>query len=103
MAGELSPAWLDARLQDGPEALSQRTRDFIADEAEDDGLPARLARAARRALARAVANPADRGSALDLLAADALVTLALAAQVEVDPEGLPGFAAAIRRAEEAGP
>ncbi len=100
MADQLTGAWLEARLEDGPEVLSRRTREFIAAEPKGDDLSSRLARAARRALARAVAHPADRDSALDLLAADALVTLALAARVESEPEGLAAFAAAIRRAEE---
>ena len=101
MAGELIAAdWLEARLADGPAALSARTREFIAAAAPVEPFPERLVEAGRAALARAIAAPADRRSALDLLAADALVTLALAAQAELDPARLAAFARSIRRSEE---
>jgi hypothetical protein len=40
----------------------------------------------------------DRSVALDLLAADALVTLALLAQAQRNPAGLASFAAEVLRA-----
>jgi hypothetical protein len=43
-----------------------------------------------------------RGVALDLLAADALVTLALAAQVESAPSDLARFARRLRQSSENG-
>jgi hypothetical protein len=57
-------------------------------------LPERLAAAGRRALALVERGPGDRASALDLLAADALITLALLAQAEQAPAGLAAFARA---------
>jgi hypothetical protein len=97
MAGELNPeSWLEARLEESPADLAARTREFIG-RAGGGPLPDRLARASRLALARAVGHPHDRAAALDLLAADALVTLALAAQVEADPEGVAAFAGRLRR------
>jgi hypothetical protein len=56
-----------------------------------------LAAAARAALDQALASSGGRAVALDLLAADALVTLALLAQVEQAPERLDGFAASMLR------
>jgi hypothetical protein len=64
-------------------------------------LPERLAAAGRRALALVEASPGDRASALDLLAADALVTLALLAQAETAPAALAAFARAELRAASA--
>ena len=60
-------------------------------------LPAALAAAGRRALDQVLARAGDRTVALDLLAADALVTLALLAQAQKSPERLGEFAAAVLR------
>ncbi|MGE0555883.1 MAG: hypothetical protein AB7R55_20830 [Gemmatimonadales bacterium] len=97
MAGELTlDRWLGDRLAETPEELAERTREFLA-AAGAGPLPERLAAAGRLALARATERSAGRGGALDLLAADALVTLALAAQVETDPAELEALAARLRR------
>jgi len=56
-----------------------------------------LAAAARAALDQALASSGGRAVALDLLAADALVTLALLAQAEQAPQRLDGFAASMLR------
>jgi hypothetical protein len=66
--------------------------------AEPDSItPEALARSGRRALDRVLARAGDRSVALDLLAADALVTLALLAQAQSSPERLGDFAAAVLR------
>ena len=51
-----------------------------------------LAAAAAEALEEGVAHPGDRSVALELLSADALITLALLSRAEENPEGLAGFA-----------
>ena len=51
-----------------------------------------LAAAAAAALEEVVAHPGDRSVALELLSADALITLALLSRAEENPEGLAGFA-----------
>lgn len=56
-----------------------------------------LAAAGQAALDRVVAHPGDRSVALDLLAADALITLALLAQAEAAPERLEEFASSVLR------
>lgn len=57
-----------------------------------DALAERLAGAARSALTAAAAQSGGRAAALDLLAADALVTLALLRQAEEEPAMLQAFA-----------
>ncbi|MBX3147092.1 MAG: hypothetical protein KF785_10020 [Gemmatimonadales bacterium] len=96
MAAQLSQAWLDAQLAGAPEELVARTREFIRGQGGAVTAEA-LARAGDAALATAMAESSDRTAALDLLAADALVTLALAAQTDADPDTLRAFAARLRR------
>jgi hypothetical protein len=60
-------------------------------------VPATLAAAGRQALDRVLAHPGDRSVALDLLAADALITLALLAQAQQAPAGLGAFATTLLR------
>jgi hypothetical protein len=59
--------------------------------------PEKLAGSARLALDQVLARGGDRSVALDLLAADALVTLALLAQAQQAPERLGAFASAVLR------
>ena len=58
-----------------------------------------LARAATAALDEVARQPEGRGAALDLLAADALITLALLAQAEADPARLHDFATLVLNTE----
>jgi len=90
--------WFEREAAGAPAALRDRAARFLdgvppsADVAQD------LAAAATAALAAALARPGDRSTALDLLAADALVTLALKAQAVERPEALGVFAAALASA-----
>ena len=61
--------------------------------------PDALAAAATAALSEVARQPEGRRAALDLLAADALVTLALLAQAETDPATLRDFATRLLQAE----
>jgi hypothetical protein len=90
--------WLERHTGRAPDALGARVRDqaLAGDAAEP--LPAALASAALAALDRVVVHPGDRSAALDLLAADALVTLALLAQAERAPDDLGAFATALLQA-----
>jgi hypothetical protein len=72
-------------------------RDHVEGTGPDWATPEGLARSGRRALDRVLARAGDRSVALDLLAADALVTLALLAQAQSSPERLGDFAAAVLR------
>jgi hypothetical protein len=82
--------WLTEQCRGAPEILRQRALEYV--EAEQGPLPERLGAAAQGALRAVLARPGDRSVALDLLAADALVTLALKAQAVRDPVGLARFA-----------
>lgn len=86
--------WLSERLVDAPEQL--RARMFAALDTTSASTPVheRLALAARYCLLRALRDHANRASALDLLAADALLTHACEAAAEVDSDTLTAFAAA---------
>jgi hypothetical protein len=91
-----SLSWFDDRSEGAPRALRERAALFLR-RVEDQPDPAmRLARAAMDALAAALERPGDRASALDLLAADALLTLALLRQAESHSAELAGFASALR-------
>jgi len=85
----MTAEWLDGQLAGAPEALVARTRAFAGQSpCNAEGLSV----AAAEALGAAIAAGNERRGALDLLAADALVTLALAARNEVDPAGLSQLA-----------
>lgn len=85
-------SWLDRHTAMAPEALRDRVRGYATAVGERTNLAATLAAAGDAALANVVAHPGDRSVALDLLAADALVTLGLLAQAETAPETLGAFA-----------
>jgi hypothetical protein len=89
-------AWLEARRPAPPEALAARLRSLATDSPL--ALPEHLAALGRDVLRRVSAGPAaDRTLALDLLAADALVTYAFEAQAEADVHNLGTLAVAVAR------
>ncbi len=92
-----APDWLERETARAPEALRNRVRHSVAGNRQEDVTPKALAEAAGRALDRVLARPGNRSVALDLLAADALVTLALLAQAQTSPDRLGDFAAAVLR------
>lgn len=84
-------AWLDACRPAPPPTL----RAHLSRRAADGPgvLPDHLADAGRALVARVLDRPAaGRELAMDLLAADALVTYAFEAQAELDPGGLVALA-----------
>lgn len=93
----MSANWFAARTAGAPEVLRERAAAFHAAVAEGDGA-GRLAAAGTAALEAAITSGTTRAAALDLLAADGLITLALLAEAERDPAGLAAAAAALRRA-----
>jgi hypothetical protein len=88
-------AWLDRHTTEAPAALRARARDHAEAVGGGGRAPDLLARAGQRALDLVVDHPGDRSAALDLLAADALITLALLAQAESAPERLGEFASTL--------
>jgi len=86
--------WLRERLPDAPPALRDTMRDALGEDAGAP-VPDALADAALRLYARLEHGTGARAEALPLLAADALLTHAIEAQVAADPAGLDALAARI--------
>ena len=99
--GELTaePAWLVHDSEGAPGPLRQGAARYFARHSGPDAALG-LAAAAREALDSVLQRPGggDRGAALELLVADALITLALKARAREDPARLGEFAAALRAA-----
>ena len=84
-------AWLRSRVPAPPAGLREHLEAAARDSSEP--LPEQLARMGRELLERVAREPkGGRELALDLLAADALVTYAFEAQAEVDPVELGSLA-----------
>jgi hypothetical protein len=90
--------WFAEQSAGAPPVLQVRAGQYLSAQAPGSDTASALAGAARDALAASLTYAGDRAAALDLLAADALVTLALKARATTDPAGLPGFAAELSRA-----
>ena len=88
--------WVDRHTVAAPPALRARVRQYLSTSTKEP-LPNQLALAADSALARVLSHPGDRSVALDLLAADALITLALLAQAQTAPDQLEEFAISVLR------
>lgn len=94
------PAWLDARRPAPPPTLRAHLGRRVQ-AGEEGALSDRLATAGCDLLRRVLSRPAaGRELALDLLAADALVTYAFEAQAEEDPGRLIALAERIAGGEE---
>ncbi len=87
-------AWFADRTDGAPIALRRRAQHYFTASAPGE-LSSRLANAGHAALVAAMSDGAGRAAALDLLAADALITLALLAASERDPGALARDAAAL--------
>ena len=92
----VSGDWLDRHTSQAPTALGGRVREYAL-AASGSTRASALAAAGQSALARVLSHPGDRSAALDLLAADALITLALQAQAEDAPQRLEEFATSVLR------
>ncbi|MGN6391396.1 MAG: hypothetical protein ACTHM9_03970 [Gemmatimonadales bacterium] len=93
-----SARWLERHTAHAPPALRARVYEYAATQASDGTAePAALACAGQEALGRVLEHPGDRSVALDLLAADALITLALLAQAQRAPAELGVFATTLLR------
>jgi len=88
--------WFASRTEGAPDALRRRAQEYFI-EAPGIALTERLAGAGANALGAAI-KADDRAGALDLLAADALITLALLAASEHDAGALADAAASLRHA-----
>ena len=86
-------------MAEAPPLLGERARLYVESISAGPSSAATLAAAATMALDAVARQPEGRGAALDLLAADALITLALLAQAESEPSRLHDFATRILHAE----
>jgi hypothetical protein len=86
--------WLDQHTSQAPEALRARVKEYAL-RASGPSLPHLLATAGHTALEQVLSHPGDRSAALDLLAADALITLSMLAQAESSPDRLEEFATSV--------
>jgi hypothetical protein len=86
--------WLLQHTRQSPTLLRARVQQY-ADAASGPTLAGTLSAAAEAALSQVLSHPGDRSIALDLLAADALITLALLAQAQSAPEQLEEFAISV--------
>ena len=89
--------WLDQHTSQAPTALRARVKEYAL-QASGTSAPHILASAGQAALDQVLCHPGDRSAALDLLAADALITLALLAQAESGPDRLEEFATLVLQA-----
>ena len=87
--------WFAARTASAPELLRARAEDYFR-RTQDASGRSRLELAGARALDAAIEAGPNRAAALDLLAADALITLALLAQAEDDAASLGALARGLR-------
>ena len=91
--------WLAEHTSEAPPKLRDRVIAHAGVITEGATDAEHLALAAERVLAIVEEHPGGRTIALDLLAADALITLALLAQAESAPEHLGAFAHDLLAAE----
>lgn len=89
--------WLASSSTGAPAELVARAATWLARVPANAPASDHLALASEAALRAAIASPGGRPAAADLLAADALVTLALEARAAEDPASLGAFAVAVRR------
>ena len=91
--------WLDERRPTPPPTLRAHLDAAVASlEPADAALPDQLASLGRRLLERVASAPGQpRAHALDLLAADALVTYAFEAQSEADVSALAALGERVAR------
>ena len=91
--------WLADHTREAPPLLRDRVVAHAAAVTEGATDAEQLALAAERVLAIVEEHPGSRAIALDLLAADALITLALLAQAESAPQHLGAFTEGLLAAE----
>ncbi len=86
-------AWLDARPEPAPPELRERMAEALAGVTAGT-VPGALAEGALSCLQATMAAPQERATALDLLAADALLTYALEAAAEIGAAAIKEMTAA---------
>ncbi len=88
-------AWFADHTVGAPPSLQARAAEYLAMTEVNEPVASRLADAAAIALRMVTGQGRSRATALDLLTADSLLTLALLAQAELAPADLDRLAADI--------
>ena len=96
MSEPLGP-WIDRLTASAPAALRGRVAALTASLRDRTDLASALAQVGRETVEQVIASAGDRREALNLLAADGLVTLSLLAQAQADPAGLAHWSATLLR------
>ncbi|HSR89816.1 MAG TPA: hypothetical protein VLK88_00805 [Gemmatimonadales bacterium] len=94
--------WLEARTSQAPVPLRERVLEHALTAPETGSYAEHLGVIAQELLSKVEEHPGDRSVALDLLAADALITLALLARAEAAPERLAEFATELLTVDRGG-
>jgi hypothetical protein len=95
-------SWLDARTSNAPAPLRERVFEHALAAPATGSHAEHLGITAQGLLSKVEEHPGDRSVALDLLAADALITLALLARAEEAPERLAEFATELLTVDRGG-
>jgi hypothetical protein len=95
-------SWLDARTSNAPVPLRERVLEQALAAPATGSHAEHLGITAQELLSKVEEHPGDRSVALDLLAADALITLALLARAEEAPEQLAEFATELLTVDRGG-
>lgn len=91
-------SWFAAQTAGAPATLVARAHEYLVASPETLSPPERLRAAAESALDAAIAGGTERRAAVDLLAADALITLALLQVATTQPARLGDAARQLRHA-----
>jgi hypothetical protein len=89
--------WLDRHIAAAPPLLRDRVAELAGAVQPRQEIAAALAAAGRATVEQVITSQGGREQALNLLAADGLVTLSLLAQAEADPAGLARWSATLLR------
>jgi hypothetical protein len=95
-------SWLEARTSQAPVPLRERVLEHALTPPGTGSYAEHLGLTAQELLSKVEEHPGDRSVALDLLAADALITLALLARAEDAPERLAEFATELLTVDRGG-
>ena len=95
-------SWLEARTSQAPVRLRERVLEHALTPPGTGSYAEHLGLTAQELLSKVEEHPGDRSVALDLLAADALITLALLARAEDAPERLAEFATELLTVDRGG-
>lgn len=90
--------WLDSRLEETPQELAEAVRELLGGRGSPGPTPRRMVDSAIEALERVASTSQTRSGALELLAADALLTYAFESASDPSVGGSAGAVLELARA-----